>query len=149
MTTEKGHPTRDELLAMAYVDGELTDEARAELEARLPAEPELGRQIAAYQKLELLGRAQAPPEPMDHEWRRLERDGVQRAGLGLGWSLVLACGLGLLGWAAWAVASDPELELVPKLLIGGAMLGAASLFLATLRARLRTLSYDPYTEVER
>jgi len=149
MNTEKGHPTRDELLAMAYVDGELADQARAELEARLAAEPELGRQIAAYRKLDLLGRAQAPPEPMDHEWRRLARDGVQRAGLGLGWSLVFVAGLGLLGWAVWAVATDPELELTPKLLIGGALLGASLLFLATLRARLRTLPYDPYTEVER
>jgi hypothetical protein len=39
--------------------------------------------------------------------------------------------------------------LLPKLLCGGLMLGGGVLFAATLRARLRTLPYDPYTEVQR
>ena len=54
--TENGHPTRDELLVMAYVDDELAAEARSDFQARLANEPELVRQVAVYQKLEGLAR---------------------------------------------------------------------------------------------
>ena len=148
MNSHAAHPSRDELLAMAYADGELTDDARRELEDRLPREPALGRLVAQYRRLEIVARQAAPPEPMDHEWRRLERDAAQRAGQGLGWALLVIGGAGLIGFGGWGLwASD--LPLAAKLLLGALLAGGILLLGTTLRARLRTLPYDPYTEVER
>lgn len=148
MTSPTGHPTRDELLAMAYADGELSAEAQLELEQRLPREPALGLLVAQYRRLALVARRVAPPEPMDHEWKRLERDVAQRASQGLGLALLFVGGLGLVGFAAYHVwASDAPALL--KAILGALLAGFALLFLGTLRARLRTLPYDPYTEVER
>lgn len=148
MSTKEGHPTRDELLAMAYVDDELERDARAEFQARLARDPRIARLVVEYQGIELVARQAAPPEPMDHEWRRLAEDGVQRTGLHLGWGLVVACSVGVSGWVTWLVLSS-ELGLFEKALIAGLLIGFVLLFLCTLRARLRTLPYDPYTKVER
>ena len=57
-------PTTDELKAMAYADGELTDADRTEFEARLATEPALARQVSEYRALEIIARQMAPPEPM-------------------------------------------------------------------------------------
>ncbi len=149
MTSGEGRaPTRDELLAMAYVDGELPDDARAEFERRLAAEPGLRREVVELQRLELLARSAAPREPMDHEWARLSREPLQRGALALGWILFLSAILGLGTWGlVLLVLSGAPLAL--KLLLGALVAGGALLFLATLRARLRTLPCDPYTEIER
>ncbi len=85
---------------------------------------------------------------MDHEWARIDASGVQRTLSGLGWALTLAGSLGVGSWIVWAVARS-ELELLPKCLCGATLLGFVILFLAVLRARLRTLPFDPYTEVRR
>jgi anti-sigma factor RsiW len=141
-------PTRDELLAMAYVDGELSAEGRVEFEQRLAASAELRREVGALKELELLARDAAPREPIEHEWAALARDPLQRGTLGLGWTLLIvgvvgggACGLFLL----FESAAPP----LVKLVVAALVLGFALLLGATLRARLRTLPLDPYRKVQR
>jgi hypothetical protein len=56
--------------------------------------------------------------------------------------------IGAVGWGAWALATSDE-PLALKLVLGALLAGGFMLLLATLRARLRTLPYDPYTEIER
>jgi anti-sigma factor RsiW len=143
-----GEPTRDQLLAMAYVDGELAPSARAEFEARLAAQPELRREVSALKELELFARAAAPREPQDHEWDALARDPLQRGALGLGWTLL---GLGalvalLFGGYELVVAEMPTWV---KFASGAISLGLLLLFGATLRARARTAPLDPYRKVQR
>lgn len=141
-------PTREQLLAMAYADGELDETARAEFEALMRDRPDLAREAAAAQRLLVLARAAASPEPMDHEWRRLAADPLQRASHWGGFAL-LALGLAaFLGWIAWSVAGAPPARLL-ELALGASALGALLLFLGALRARLRTLPYDPYRDIER
>jgi anti-sigma factor RsiW len=141
-------PTADELLAMAYVDGELAPQERARFEQRLRGEPELAREVSELRRLELLARQAAPPEPMDHEWERLARSSGQRGLWSAGW---LFFGAGLLGLAAWALAclEFSQASWVPKLLVPLALLGALLLVVAAVRARARTLRYDPYRDVKR
>lgn len=148
MSAPDAHPSRDELLAMAYVDDELAGEERARFEARLPDEPALARRVAEYRRIEVLARQVAPPEPADHEWRRLAQEPARRAGVGLGLGLVV-CGTALVvGWSLVELfASDAPLPVqvgVPALVAGFAIL-----LVSRLRDRLRTRPYDPYTEVQR
>jgi len=149
MTNKQREPSRDELLAMAYVDGELSDDAALEFERRLPVEPALVRDVAELKRLEVIARQVAPPEPIDHEWKRLEKEVLHSGGNILGFLLAALGTLGLTGWILLELFRDDELTLVPKLLIGMTVGGFALLFLVILRARLRTLPYDPYTEVKR
>ena len=142
-------PTRDELDAMAYADDELTGEARAAFEARLATEAALGREVARLRSLSLLARPSAPAEPMDHEWARLADDPVHQTGLRFGGLLVLVSSVGLLAWLLYALAIDPELETVPKVLLLTSAAGFGLWFLAILRGRLRTRPFDPYTSVKR
>lgn len=149
MTEKQREPTRDELLAMAYVDGELAEDARAEFEQRLAGEPALLREVAELKRLEVIARQTSPPEPIDHEWRRLERELLHTGGRFLGFLLGGLGALGLLGWALVEVFRAEDVGTGAKALIGMLFLGATVLFLVILRARLRTLPYDPYTEVKR
>lgn len=148
MSQEDRPPSDDQILAMAYADGELAGSARAEFEARLAGDAALALEVAAQKRLHVLARHAAGPEPMDHEWDRIARSGVQRAGLGLAWTLILIGSLGLL---AWAVVEElrSNLSLVPKISIALLLAGLTALFLLTLRNRLRTMPYDPYTQVKR
>jgi len=49
-----GRPTRLELLSMAFVDGELSDSARHEFQARLRGEPALLREVEELAALRTL-----------------------------------------------------------------------------------------------
>lgn len=149
MTSQERQPTRDELLAMAYVDGELDAASRAAFETRMREQRDLAREVAELQRLGVVARRMAPPEPQDAEWDRLRREPLQRAGRGLGFALVAAGLLGLVVFVGYVVARDDHLPLGLKLVIGAVSAGLLLLGLTVLRARLRTLPYDPYTEIRR
>jgi anti-sigma factor RsiW len=148
MNASQSEPSREELEAMAYADGELSGEARAAFEALLPRRPDLVREVARHQRLNVLARHAAPSEPMDHEWRRLARDPFQRALLVSGWVLGLGGALLLVGWGLHALFTS-DLALFPKLALAAVGLGFLALLLAVVRGRLLTRPYDPYTEIQR
>lgn len=144
-----GEPGREWLQAMAYADGELAGPERAEFEALLATRPDLQREVAQLRRLQALGRQMAGPEPMDFEWRRLEGELVHRAGLGLGFALLLIGAAALIVLAGWGIATDPDLSPSARLALGGLLGGFLVLLGVHARARLRSLPYDPYTEIRR
>ena len=148
MNALEREPTPDELLAMAYADGELDVEARREFEERLRTSEELAVEVARHQKINVLARNSALPEPQDFEWERLAKDPLQRTGLGLGWVLVLFGSIGGAAWIGFGLFQS-DMPVFLKLCLYALIVGFGSLFLAVLRRRLRTLPYDPYTEVQR
>jgi len=141
-------PSESELLAMAYVDGELAPADRVAFEARLDREPGLVREVAGQQRLAVLARAAAPREPIDREWREIERSMITRAGIPLSWTLLALGAAGLAVWCAWEVAIAP-IGPAPKLLTAAFVSGFLLLFLLALRARIRTKPFDPYDDVHR
>ena len=146
--TDDRTPSADELRAMAYVDGELSHEDAQRFETRLASEPALAREVAQLRALELVARQMAPPEPMDHEWARIDSEPAQRAASGLGFALALVGTLSLFGWLALEIGRS-DMHVVPKLAILGVGGGLGLVFLSILRRRLLTLPYDPYTQVKR
>ena len=96
----------------------------------------------------MLARAALPREPADHEWARLAQEPVQKGAFLLGW-LLLGFGFATgLAYALWKLFTA-ELPLVLVLVVASLLGGIGLLFFVTLRARLRTLPYDPYRKVER
>ena len=141
-------PSPDELLAMAYVDGELDVAARTAFEMRLAREPLLAREVAAQQRLDVLARSVAPLEPEDHEWKRMERSKGRRFAFLMAWAMIV---VGILG-----VTCLCEVELLRshaplplKVFVTLIVVGAILLFGLVLRGRIRTRSFDPYLEVRR
>lgn len=148
MAAEEREPTREELLAMAYADGELRGAELAAFERELSQNAELRLLVTRERRLDALARGAAGPEPMDHEWRALAADPLQRVGLGLGWSLMLggfALGVVAAFVALWLSAADP----LGKIALSAVALGFAVLLALAVRARRRTRAYDPYTEIQR
>ena len=134
---------------MAYADGELSGEALAAFERRLAQEPALARELVELQALNVVARSEAPLEPADHEWRRLELDPVQRPGLGLGWLLVIIAALLLGAQLVISIASDTNLAPVTRILAVSGVLGIGLLAGMTLRERLRVIPFDPYSKIQR
>ena len=141
-------PSKDELLAMAYADGELAPAERARFEERLRAEPGLAREVAELRRLDVLARHAAPPEPMDSEWERLARSRAQRGLWSAGWLFSLAALAGLLAWGLTCLECS-NLSWAPKVLVPLLLVGAGLLVAAAVRARARTMRYDPYRDVKR
>lgn len=148
MTRAEREPTREEMLAMAYADGELGGDERAEFERLLATREDLRHAVTRERALDLVARSSAGPEPMDAEWSVLERDLVHRSGLGVGLALALggiALGLLSLLYLLWSA----HLPIAVQLAVTAIVLGGFILLLRALRARLRTRPCDPYLEVRR
>lgn len=148
MTPEEREPSPDQLLAMAYADGELRGDARRTFEARLAREPDLVREVAEHLRIDVLARRAAGPEPADFEWKRLASETLQRSGLGVGWTLLLGGSAALFVWAAFKVALS-DLDLAAKLALAALGVGVGLVGAFTVRARLHTLHLDPYRDLER
>ena len=145
---DQREPTADELAAMAYVDGELEPDERRAFELRVERDPELAREVAAHQRLNVLARHAVGAEPMDAQWARIARSPAQRGLRFVAWLLVLAGALGLCAWAVFEVETA-DIGLVPKLSVAALVLGFALFVALALRARAATAPYDPYTDVKR
>ena len=141
-------PTRDELQAMAYVDGELDGADRERFEERLAKEPTLLREVAELDKLGVLARQETPVEPKDFEWRRLELETLHGGGIPLGLWMSATGALGIIAWIFYSLLTS-AMAIVPKTFYGLLLAGLTIVFLLVFRARLRTRPFDPYTEVER
>ncbi len=141
-------PRQDELLAMAYADGELRGADLETFQARLAREPALVREVSELRALEVLARSMAPPEPADYEWERLARDPAQRLGESLGWIAFVVSAVGLFALGVFWLATAP-IPALPKVLCLAGLGGLLLLLLTTLRARLRVLPHDPYRKVQR
>ena len=148
---EPGSDSRDQyrILMMGHLDGELTADQEREFRAWLERDPEAGRELAQYRRLNDLADGLQIKEPQDYEWDRFWGKVYNRMERRLGMTLVLV-GLGILSLAGlvWIVVT-PALSLGPRLGLGALALGAVLLFLNVLRGRLRTLPYDRYRGVQR
>ncbi len=141
-------PLSDELLAMAYADGELTPEQRKSFEARLITETKLAEQLEEMRGLTLVARNLIPPEPEDREWRRISRDPLQSGGLRFAWLLCLLALLAMGAGLAVSIGDDgTHWTWKAGLILGG--LGLSLLLLLALRERLAVLPHDPYRKLMR
>jgi hypothetical protein len=148
MNRESEHPSRDELLVMAYVDDELVAEQRSAFQERLVDEPELLRQVTVYQKLAVMARQAAPPEPSDLEWGRIQGETMHQAGVGLGWTFMC---LGLIGLllVGFIAILQADIGTSLKAMLLAPWFGFGLLLVIRLRDRRRLIPFDPYTDLKR
>jgi anti-sigma factor RsiW len=138
-----------EILMMGYLDGELVDTDHERFHSHLQSCARCSVEIVRYRRINDLASALRPREPQDYElerfWKvlynRMERRGA--------WLLLAAGVLVLTSLLVVEVVLTPLLSSWVKLGIGALAVGFVLLFLNVLRARLRTLPYDRYREIQR
>lgn len=145
-------PVRDAPLLSAYVDGELTGDDLARVEAHLAASAEARREVEKLRGFVRLTAdlrlREAPPE----DWEAFWKNTYNRAERSLGWVLVIAgaavAGLWGLVQAARAVLASGLPFVVKAGLLAGA-LGVAVLLLSVLRERVFTRKHTRYDDIVR
>lgn len=142
-------PTEDELLAMAYADGELDPDARRDAAQRIATEEDFALRVAHYQRLDVTTRTAIPHEPQDTARAALAAEPLQRATISLGWMTATFGFIAFYAWVFYEILQNEEMSGGPKVFLLSATGGLFLLFLSVLRGRLRELPYDPYTDIER
>ena len=138
------------ILLMGYIDGELDDKERAEVESALQSNPELRAEHESMLELKELTAGftvdQRTDAELDAYWssvyNRLERH--------TGWALLLiGCAVLFLARVILFLA-DPDVHWGVKAATAVAGLGLLALLLSVWRERRRVLPHDRYTrEVHR
>jgi anti-sigma factor RsiW len=130
---------------MRYIDGELTTQESARVEATLATCTECGREVAIFGALKtelsgLTGNAPAAPSVWDGVRRRLVRP--------LGWFFLIG---GVVAWfamALYAFLAAPG-AFWEKLAAGSIWIGLILLLLMVGMERYQDWKTDPYREIER
>lgn len=141
-----------ELLA-GYIDGELSDKERQELELELEKNPELKAELKEFKKLKevtgMVRYADLPDEVWENYWQSLYRK-LER---GLGWiflsigAIILIC-LGLYQFFK-QLYIDLQTPLIVKISITAVCIGVAILLVSFGRERIFAYKRDRYREVKK
>jgi len=148
VTSSARAPTTDELLAMAYADGELAPEAERAFEARLAGDARLRVLVADQRRIAVLAREAAPSEPLELASIAIERGAPFSLLAFAGRALLVLAGLWTILWlclACFESARRPPIA-------GAALALALGLGLLALRAvlvRRATVHLDPYRDLRR
>lgn len=141
-------PEADQMLAMAFADGELRGAQLAEFSERVAKEPDLARVVGEFRKLELLARQVAPPEPRDFVWREHSTGMFHKNMLAASFlALILAGCVVVVHFCAEAFQVRPPVPLATAGVLGFAGLGL--LLLESWRWRRAERDHDPYLHVQR
>ncbi len=136
-------------LLSGYLDNELTqgDQQRVEVHLR---ECDKCRQILDdMTRLQgVISQTQSRPSLPEERWDQIMNDLPSRASQGLGWILLIAGAVTLLGLAIWEFAIDDQVTLPVKLAVAGVWFGLLFLFMSVLRQRLLSWKTDKYKDVK-
>jgi len=139
----------DPIVLMRYLDGDLDEGARRELEARIAREPELASELERFRRLHDALGAMRFDEPTDLEWREFWQGFYNRAERVSGWGLVIVGAVLVAGYALYRLLFDPGIDAVLKTGILALALGFVVLFLSILRGWLRVRGLDRYRRIRR
>lgn len=138
-----------EALWVKAVDGLLSAEEAARLEALIEAQPELREELELDMNIKATTDAMTARILADARIEPVRPSRGGRAVLGAGFFFVFAGLVILFGFGLHALMSDPE---VPNLVRAGVVLagfGVATLLGYVVRVRLRAAGTDPYEEIDR
>lgn len=140
-------------LMMAALDGEISDEDRAELDRGLVSDGELRREWESLRRVKEVTSEMGFREPPEEIWGRYWTSVYNRAERGIGWIVASAGAVVLLGYAAWEIVqsllADGEIPWGIKLATFAVALGGIILFVSVAREKFFTWRRDPYKEIER
>ena len=136
--------TQDDL--MRYLDGELTPDERARVDAALSTSTELQREIAIYRaiKADFQELSFEPAGRYTSVWDRVNA----RVTRPIGWLLVVAGTLAWMSYGVYVFATSPS-DPWEKLATAAIAIGILILFASVIWERYQEWLRDPYRDVHR
>ncbi|MEW5807620.1 MAG: zf-HC2 domain-containing protein [Acidobacteriota bacterium] len=133
----------------AYIDGELSDRERMELESHLQTCKNCRKELEEHMKIKKISSsikfAEPPKEMMDNYWTSISA-GISR---GTGWTLFLIGTVILIAYAIYQFVIDRSIDAFIKTTVAAVVIGIVMLFVSVLIERLRDLKTDRYRGVEK
>ncbi len=141
-----------ELLA-GYVDGELPEDQRKELEEELKHNPELKAELEEFMKLKeitgLVQYADLPDEVWENYWQNLYRK-LER---GIGWIFLSVGAIVLICFGLYEFFKElyinPEVPLLVSVSVSVLTIGVVILLVSLIRERIFAYNRDRYREVKK
>jgi hypothetical protein len=147
------HDDKYRIMLSGYIDGELTDEEKIDVENHLKSCNECRAELDAFQKLKEVTGAMKYADVPEHVWENYWRGIYRRVERGFGWILLSIGIIILLGFLCYHLVSDfflnPTEPLLLKFAIGAGGLGLIILLVSTIRERLFAYNRDRYKEIQR
>ncbi len=140
--------TETQQLLMTYIDDEMDRSQRTTFEKRLADDPELAAEAAEYRELMDMTQSRAVIEPTEQEMRRFWSRFYNRAEWRLGWVLLLAGLLIMVGEGIYLLLTS-ETGWHIKVAAISTLVGIVVLLWNTVRLKIRTSRFDRYRGVMR
>ena len=135
-------------LLSGYIDGELTQQQRQEVEVHCADCGACAKELDQLSALRADIGAASFSQYGEDTWRETMNDSTVQASRGIGWLLFVGGILACAGFAVIAFLTDPTIELGAKIIAGAIYGGMAFLFISVLRQRLIERKTDKYKDVE-
>jgi ferric-dicitrate binding protein FerR (iron transport regulator) len=138
---------------MAALDGELSGDERAELDRALAEDDELRREWESLRKVKEATEEMKYREPPEETWEHYWVSVYNRMERGLGWILLFAGALVLIGYGLWhalgELLADNSVPGFIKIAIFAGLFGSLILLFSVIREKLFVRRGDRYKGIQR
>jgi len=140
-------------LIMGYLDDELDDEQKKDLERHLACCPECSAELKEFERLKMITDEVTLVEPEDRVWRQYWDNIYNRLERGIGWILFSIAAIVLAVYGGFKAIEDlirdPTVDMVLKVGLLVLIAGLAVLFVSVIRERIFFWKRDRYKDIRR
>lgn len=144
----RGNPPAGSEWLSGYLDGELTQQQRQQVERLLDESPALRSELAELEKMQSTIKTLPHKEIGKERLNEMVSSSTQRVTQKSGWALYVVGLAVLVGWGLYQFSRDDEVHLVEKIATGMVLMGVVLLFVSVLRQRLSEARNDRYKDVQ-
>jgi hypothetical protein len=138
-------------LLAGYLDNELTEAERQEIETELRLSPELRAELEQFRKLKRVTDSVRYADLPDAVWETYWSSLYRKMERGFGWLLFSVSAILLACYGVFQMLStlyfDPRISLIVKIGVTGLMFGLVIILVSLIRERLFAYKNDRYGEV--
>jgi len=149
----KSNDDKYRIMLSGYIDGELTDEEKTEIEEHLKSCTECRTELDTFLKLKEVTGAMKYADIPEYVWEKYWCGVFRRCERGLGWILFSIGAMILLAFCGYHLVKDfflnPDEPIILKFAIAFGGLGLIILIVSAIRERLFAYNRDRYREIQR
>ncbi len=138
-----------EVYLSGYVDGELTQEKRQLVRVHLDRCSDCAKVLAELQQVKRSTEQLSFEQPTGEDWIYTQNHIIGRVSRRMGWLVVVTWLVMLLTYTGYNYASNPNENMIEKIIVFGLIVGLGLLLFSVLSERLRERATDRYRGVHR